>query len=354
LNTAINNNEIQRADRHKAPIAIRALATIGLSFGVVACATHAAAGIDASVPASGFQHPRLMPLYSATAGSAAVINQASATAPPAPVNTPPAAAAPAVAVDPNPAAATATDTSTSKEPELTPERGALELASGDGHMTHGYGHARSTSLHGMAVTSAGVVQGELTQQSRFGFSGNYGNVSLTHDFSEDYYSTVAVGTGNSPLFPSWRVDATGYRKFGKERQYVAGIGGYYAKGNESARSDRGLLLTGIAYFTDLVVEGGVRLNWADPGTILGPSQYIAATFGNDDRRAIIVRYEHAKETYKVLPGGPALVNFKSNTASVQWRQRITRDGLLLAGLEYYQSPLYDRLSFNLGWRWSFR
>ena len=197
-------------------------------------------------------------------------------------------------------------------PVLPPETGALELAGGDGHMTNGYGHARLLSLRGMAVTSLGVVQGELTQQSRFGYSGNYGSVALTHDFSPDYYSTVSVGTGNSPLFSSWRVDGTGYRKFGSERQYVAGIGAYYAKGNESARSDQGLLFTGITYLSGLVVEGGVRLNWADPGRILGPSEYLAATFGNDDRRAIIVRYEHAKETYKVLPGGPELVNFKQH------------------------------------------
>jgi YaiO family outer membrane protein len=259
----------------------------------------------------------------------------------APVDTAPVAVAPAE----SPAAA---------PPELPPESGALELVGGDGNMSNGYGHARLMSLRGMAVTSLGVVQGELTQQSRFGYSGNYGSVSLTHDFTPDYYSTVSVGTGNSPLFSSWRVDGTGYRKFGSELQYVAGIGGYYAKGNESARSDQGLLLTGIAYLPGTVIEGGVRLNWADPGRILGPSEYIAATFGNDDRRAVIVRYEHAKETYKVLPGGPELVNFKSNTVNLQWRERISRISMLLAGLEYYRSPAYDRLSFNLGWRWSFR
>ncbi|WP_230414217.1 YaiO family outer membrane beta-barrel protein [Collimonas silvisoli] len=332
--TTTNNNAIRIAARHRTLVARTALATLGLSLGVAAYSCHAAAGIDAAMPASGVQPLRLLSLYSAPAESAAVDDKA-------------------VAVT-DPAAATATDTSVSKEPELAPERGALELAGGNGHMTHGYGHARMISLHGMAVTSAGVVQGELTQQSRFGFSGNYGNLSLTHDFSQDYYSTVAVGTGNSPLFPSWRIDTTGYRKFGSERQYVAGVGAYYAKGNESARADQGLLFTGIVYHKGLVVEGGLRLNWADPGKILGPSQYIAATFGSDDRRAIIVRYEHAKETYKVLPGGSALVNFKSNTANVQWRERITRDSMLLAGLEYYRSPLYDRLSFNLGWRWSFR
>ena len=266
----------------------------------------------------------------------------------------PASAAPAVAFEDHAVPVAPPEAPAAAPTELPPERAALELIGSDGKMTNGYGYARAFSLRGMAVTAAGVVQGELTQQSRFGFSGNYGNVSLTHDFSEDYYTNVGVGIGNSPLFPSWRVDATGYRKFGSERQYVAGVGAYYAKGNELERSDQGLLFTGLAYFTGIVIEGGVRLNWADPGDILGPSEYIAATFGNDDHRAIIIRYEHAKETYKVLPGGPELVNFKSNTINVQLRQRVSRDSMLLAGLEYYLSPAYDRLSLNLGWRWSFR
>ena len=376
-----------------------ALATLGLSIGCAAFPACASADDSTDILVPPLQHARLMPLMitppappvpaaaqvatppaalqpiapvatvapaapAATAITAAPLAaQPSAKVDAAPEPTPLALAAP---VDAAPIAVAPAESTLAAAPEvppevppvlppvLPPETGALELAGGDGHMTNGYGHARLLSLRGMAVTSLGVVQGELTQQSRFGYSGNYGSVALTHDFSPDYYSTVSVGTGNSPLFSSWRVDGTGYRKFGSERQYVAGIGAYYAKGNESARSDQGLLFTGITYLSGLVVEGGVRLNWADPGRILGPSEYLAATFGNDDRRAIIVRYEHAKETYKVLPGGPELVNFKSNTVNLQWRERISRISMLLAGLEYYQSPLYDRLSFNLGWRWSFR
>ncbi|WP_442782013.1 YaiO family outer membrane beta-barrel protein [Collimonas fungivorans] len=359
MNTAAKNRRLPGSDRHAAPAARTAMAALGLSLCCASVPAGAATGENPGILVPRLQHERLLSIYSAPAQAVATVPAAlvaPAAAPPVP---PPAAdAKPAVLALAAPVDAAMPLTPAEAPPaagqELPPERAALELVGGDGRMSNGYGHARLMSLRGMAVTSLGVVQGELTQQSRFGFSGNYGNVSLTHDLSEDYYTTIGVGVGNSPLFSSWRTDAAAYRKFGSERQYVAGIGGYYAKGNESARSDKGLLFTGIAYFSGLVVEGGVRLNWADPGAILGPSQYIAATFGNDDRRAIIVRYEHAKETYKILPGGPELVNFKSETASIQWRQRISRDSMLLAALEYYQSPVYDRLSFSLGWRWSFR
>ncbi|AIY43345.1 very large virion protein [Collimonas arenae] len=355
-----------------------ALATLGLSFGCVAIPSSVLADESENILAPPLHQARLMPLpgmptmltaepaaepvptlvTEPAAPPQAVASGAPITPTPAatvadtqPVSAPLALAAP---VDAAPVAVVPVEAAPAAAPELSPETAALELVAGDGHMSAGYGQARMMALRGMAVTSLGVVQGELTQQTRFGYTGNYGDVSLTHDFSPEYYSTVSIGTGNSPLFSSWRVDTTGYRKFGSERQYVAGIGGYYAKGNESARSDKGLLFTGITYLSGLVIEGGVRLNWADPGSILGPSEYVAATFGSDDRRAIIVRYEHAKETYKVLPGGPELVNFKSNTVNLQWRERISSASLLLAGLEYYRSPLYDRLSLNLGWRWSFR
>ncbi|AMP01473.1 hypothetical protein CAter282_3692 [Collimonas arenae] len=374
MNTFTRNEGVRHPARRKTSIAATALAALGISF---SCATCAAADDDFPVQVPDFQHPRLLSTQNVSATPEAQIasvavpapavpptqpaattidvhtNEATPAAPVAPSGAP-ANAVPAVAFDDHVVPVAPAEAPAAVPVELPPERAALELIGGDGKMTNGYGYARAFSLRGMAVTSAGVLQGELTQQSRFGFSGNYGNVSLTHDFSEDYYTNVGVGIGNSPLFPSWRVDATGYRKFGSERQYVAGVGAYYAKGNEIERSDQGLLFTGLAYFSGMVIEGGVRLNWANPGDILGPSEYVAATFGNDDHRAIIIRYEHAKETYKVLPGGPELVNFKSNTINVQLRQRVSRDSMLLAGLEYYLSPVYDRLSLNLGWRWSLR
>ena len=238
--------------------------------------------------------------------------------------------------------------------ELIAEQAALEVSAANGSMTHDYGDARAVTLHGVQVTSIGVVQEELARQSRFGFTGNYGNVLLTHEISDDYYGMVGAGTGSSPLFPKWRVDTIGYRKFGDARQYVAGLGGFYAQSNESGRSDRGMLLTAMVYFPGLVIESGLRLNWADPGSLLGPSEYLAVTLGSDDRRALIVRYEHARETYQVLLDGSQRVDFNSDIARVQWRERITRNGLLLAGLEYYRSPVYDRFSMDVGWRWSFR
>lgn len=234
------------------------------------------------------------------------------------------------------------------------EKAAIEAMAGFGRYDAGYGTAKSYALRGMQVMDFGVLQAEVIRQTRFGFSGSYGDLSLTHDLSSDYYTMIGLGSGSSLLFPDWRMDLAGYRKFGDQRQYVAGLGGYYAKGNQDGRSDKGLILNGIYYGKDLVLEAGLRGNVANPGAAFGPSQYLAATFGSDERRAIIVRAERAKETYQVLTTGTEKVNFISHSVGVQWRERMTRDGLLILGLGYYKNPSYARTSIDVGWRWSFR
>lgn len=256
-----------------------------------------------------------------------------------------------VAAQDSPAGAPVSDYS----PVVTPtEKSAIEAMAGFGNYDAGYGNAKSYALRGMQVMDFGVLQAEVIRQTRFGFSGTYGELNLTHDLSPDYYTMVGLGSGSSLLFPDWRMDLAGYRKFGEQRQYVAGLGVYYAKGNQDGRSDKGLILNGIYYGKDLVLEAGLRGNVANPGAAFGPSQYVAATFGNDERRAIIVRAERAKETYQVLTTGTEKVDFISHSVGVQWRERMTRDGLLIVGLGYYKNPSYARTSVDIGWRWSFR
>lgn len=259
-------------------------------------------------------------------------------------------AASAAAQD-SPAIAPTSDYSTTVAPT---EKAAVEAMGGFGHYDSGYGTAKSYALRGMQVMDFGVLQAEVIRQSRFGFSGTYGDLSLTKNLSPDYYTMIGVGGGSSVLFPNWRADIAGYRKFGEQRQYVAGLGAYYANGNEAGRSDKGLILSGIYYGKDLVLEAGLRGNVANPGSAFGPSQYVAATFGSDERRAFIVRAERAKETYQVLTTGTEKVDFISHSIGIQWRERMTRDGLLIVGLGYYKNPSYARTSVDIGWRWSFR
>ena len=258
---------------------------------------------------------------------------------------------------PNPMATPGPDAATVPEPRpvpMEPERGAIEVVLDNGPMTNGLGSATGLAVRGMMVTSFGIVQGELDRQSRFGFAGQYGALSLTRDLSEDTYMTVGAGTGSSELFSRWRVDVAGYRKFGPDRRFVAGIGAYYAEGQDSGRSDEGVVLSTLAYFSSMVFEGGLRFNRANPGQVFGPSQYLAATIGSDDQRAFIVRVEHAREAYQVFASGSERVDYNSMTYAVQWRERVSHNLLLLVGAQYYHNPFYSRTYGEVGFRWSFR
>lgn len=261
----------------------------------------------------------------------------------------------AVAVMPVPTPGAGTPTVPQPLPEpYAPERAAIEAVLDNGRMSDGYGGATAVALRGMMVTSYGIWQAELDRQSRFGFAGQYGALSLTHDISEDYYFTVGAGTGNSELFSKWRVDVAGYRKFGPDRRFVAGIGAYYAQGQDSDRSDQGLVLSTLAYFQSVVLEGGLRFNRANPGMVFGPSQYVAATIGNDEKRALVLRVEHAREAYQVLSTGSERADYNSMSYAIQWRERVSRDLLLLIGAQYYHNPFYNRTYGEIGFRWSFR
>lgn len=268
---------------------------------------------------------------------------------------PPAGAAPLAVATPlsTPGAGNATVPQPLPEP-YAPERAAIEVVLDNGRMNNGYGGATAVAVRGMMVTSYGIWQGELDRQSRFGFAGEYGTLSLTHDINEDYYFLVGAGAGSSELFSKWRVDVAGYRKFGPDRRFVAGIGAYYAPGQDSGRSDQGLVLSTLAYFPSVVLEGGLRFNRANPGQVYGPSQYIAATIGSDEKRALVIRVEHAREAYQVLSTGTERVDYNSMSYAIQWRERVSRDLLLLVGVQYYLNPFYNRTYGEIGFRWSFR
>lgn len=275
--------------------------------------------------------------------------------PAAPEGATPPADATALAATPVPTPGADAPTVPQPVPEpYAPERAAIEAVLDTGHMSDGFGGATAVALRGMMVTSYGIWQAELDRQSRFGFAGQYGALSLTRDISEDYYFLVGAGTGNSELFSKWRVDVAGYRKFGPDRRFVFGIGTYYAQGQDSVRNDQGLVLSSLAYLQSVVLEGGLRFNRANPGQVFGPSQYIAATIGNDEKRALVLRVEHAREAYQVLTTGTERADYNSMSYAIQWRERVSRDLLLLIGAQYYHNPFYNRTYGEIGLRWSFR
>ena len=160
---------------------------------------------------------------------------------------------------------------------LAPQR-SLELSAGAQSLTGGFGNWRDLTLRGTYGAGAHVLQGELSQHHRFGQHGTFAGVSDTYTFNPDWYGSVALGAGDGAFYlPKSAFDATLYRKFLPKRNLVGSVGvGYYDA--PTGYTDRSVSL-GAAYYFEApwIVEGGVRFNTSNPGSVRSQQQFVALT-----------------------------------------------------------------------------
>lgn len=252
-------------------------------------------------------------------------------------------AAQATAVSAAPAAA-APSADADAPPVLRP---SLELSSEFGHLTQGYGAARTVGVKYTRPLAGGVLDLTATQQRRFDESGHYIGLQLTRDVDERNYVSLALGGGSSVLWPIWRTDLHWHHKWGEQLNYVTGLGYMYAS-NRNDRNDRGLLLSLTGYFDQLVVEGGLHVNRNNPGQVRAGSQYLAATWGRDQVGTLMLRGETAQEAYQSIGVNQQLVDFDSRNLSIEWRHWWRPGHSLIVGGKVYRNPYYTQTDLRLG------
>lgn len=231
----------------------------------------------------------------------------------------------------------------------TPAFRMLELSTSPQSLSNGYGHWRDVTLRGTYGMAGHVLQGELAVMRRFGEQGTFAGISDTVTFNEDWFGSLAVGAGDGAFYlPRFRADAMLYRKWLAQRQLVTSVGlGYYDA--LDGHTDRSLLL-GAAYYFDepWVVEGGVRLNRSNPGSVRTSQRFVAVTWGRDKQDRVTVRHGWGGEGYLATGPTTQLVNFNSHETSLAWRHWVTpRTGFLL-GANRYSNPLYRRTGLTVG------
>jgi len=225
----------------------------------------------------------------------------------------------------------------------------LELSAGAQSLTGGFGNWRDVTLRGTYGLPSHVLQGELSQNHRFGVDGTFVGISDTYTFNPDWYGSVALGAGDGAFYlPKLRVDATLYRKFLPGRNLVASVGvGYYDA--PTGYTDRSVSL-GAAYYFEApwIVEGGVRFNTSNPGSVRSQQQFVALTWGRAKQDLVTGRYGWGSEGYLAVAAGAQLVNFKSREASLSWRHWLTPSTGVLVGANRYTNPSYRRSGVNVG------
>ena len=226
---------------------------------------------------------------------------------------------------------------------------SLELSAGGQSLSAGFGNWRDVSLRGVYGLSTHLLQGEVSRSRRFGQDGTFAGVSDTYTFNEDWFGSFSVGKGDGAFYlPRYRVDAALYKKWLADRNLVTSVGvGYYKA--PDVYNDRSLSLGASYYFeSPWIVEGGVRLNISNPGSVRTHQQYAAATYGRDKQDLISARYTWGDEGYLAIAANAQMVNFKSREASIAWRHWLNQETGLLLSANRYTNPSYNRSGINVG------
>jgi YaiO family outer membrane protein len=226
---------------------------------------------------------------------------------------------------------------------------SLELSTGVQNLSNGFGNWRDVTLKGAYGVDKHVLQGELSAHKRFGENGTFLGLSDTYTFNEDWFGSVALGVGDGAFYlPRYRVDGTISRKFLPGRNLVGTVGaGYYNA--PDGHTDRSLSL-GAAYYFEApwIVEGGVRLNRSNPGSVDTQQQFVALTWGRNKQDLVTARYGWGSEGYLAVAANRQLVNFDSREASLTWRHWFNARTGVLVGANRYTNPLYRRSGVNVG------
>ena len=224
----------------------------------------------------------------------------------------------------------------------------LELSAGGQSLSNGYGPWRELTLRGTYGLPGHVLQGEVSALRRFNRDGAYLGISDTYTFNDDWFGALALGAGDGAFYlPRYRVDATLFRKFLPDRNLVGSVGvGHY---NAPDGHDNSLSLGLVYYFkAPWIVEGGVRLNSSNPGSVRTQQQYAAVTYGRDKQDLVSARYTWGAEGYQAIAANVQIVNFDSREASFTWRHWLNPKTGVLIGANRYTNPLYNRSGINIG------
>ena len=234
-------------------------------------------------------------------------------------------------------------------PTAAPDRGSLELSAGSQSLSGGFGNWHDLTLKGTYNLPSHVLQGELSRHRRFNQNGTFVGLGDTYTFDEDWFGSVSVGAGDGAFYlPRFRIDGTLYRKFLPDRNLVGSVGvGYYDA--PDGHTDRSVSL-GAAYYFEApwILEGGVRLNSSNPGSVRTQQQFVALTYGRDKQDLITGRYGWGGEGYLAVAANTQLVNFNSREASLAWRHWFNPNTGLLLSANRYTNPSYRRTGFNVG------
>jgi len=241
-----------------------------------------------------------------------------------------------------------------------PGIGSAEGPNGPGYIE--FGGSRSELTSPQPNWTDGYIRGvvnlspdnsfslEADRQARFGDSGYYGSIGITHSFTSNLYTNAYVGSSVGGSFlPKFRVDGFVNYKLLPHKQLVANFGVGYDHSrtvNSAVRYSPGA--TYYFPWLGLIAQGGAQFTSASPGNRLAKTYNLALTQGHEKGHYITVRTEIGREAYEVVNAGNTLVDFPIHIYSGNYRQWIGRSWGLNFNFEREINPYYNRNGATLG------
>lgn len=232
------------------------------------------------------------------------------------------------------------------DPPLQLKRsGFLEAGITQSSLTAGYGNWKGQFVRGMWQSDENNVWNvEIAHLEEFGNSGVLFVLGDSHTINPEWFVNAYVSTssGGELFLPQLRLDVSINRKWLEKLNLVTTLG-FTAINAKDGHEDRSVLLGASYYFEQpWVIEGGVRFNNSNPGSVSSTSEYFAVTYGRDKERYISLMYGYGGEAYQNIGENAIISDFLSNVWTLTWRQWVDRDyGFQLRAVSYH-NPHYDR------------
>ncbi len=233
----------------------------------------------------------------------------------------------------------------------TPPAGASWIEAGGFYqrVANGFGDWKGAYSRAVIAGSRNVWYLDARAQEAFRDQGVYGSVSNVHTLSGRVYSQLGIGAGTGDfVLPDLRFDASLSVKLGRTRRVIATAGGTWvdAKSGYRDRSVFGALTWYAA--AAVMIEGGSRLTWSDPGSVASARGYGSLSLGRNGSTLVTLRGSAGSEGYQLTGVAQTLRRFDSQEAGVNLRQWIGATSGLVLGGDWYHNPFYTRSGASLG------
>lgn len=216
-------------------------------------------------------------------------------------------------------------------------------------LTNNFGTWTGGYVRGVLRAGSDILNGEVNGQHEFGDSGAYFAAGDTHNFTANTYASITLGSSaRGFFFPRFRADGFLNRKWLGRKQLITTIGlGYYEA--KDPHRDHSFAI-GTTYYFDKpwILEDGVLFNLSNPGSVFSPSGFLAVTQGRNKQHYVTARVGYGQEAYQLIGPMDVLSSFRSQSATLTWRQWIGNNWGANAVADYYGNPYYTRAGASLG------